>query len=107
VSTPRARGGFRERNDKSAGSQANRYKSVERSALRMMLQAAPTVISKVRLRFQLLIFMRDGILINKAATDRNRNIGLLLDAAQQVIEDQERFDKFQSAVCVAMDAGDK
>jgi hypothetical protein len=73
----------------------------------MMLEAPPSVISKVRLRFQLLILMKDGILINKAATDRNTNIGLLLDAAQQVIEDHERFNKFHSAVCVAMDAGDK
>ena len=105
VSTPKARGGYRQRHEKSAASKPNRYKNVERSALRMMLEAAPSVISQVRMRFQLLAFMRDGVLLNKAASARNTNIGLLLDAAQQVMEDHERYNKFFSAVCDAMDAG--
>ena len=38
---------------------------------------------------------------------RNTNIGLLLNAAQQVIKEHERFDKFFNAVTDAMEAGDK
>jgi hypothetical protein len=114
VTTPKARGGFRvreksaaSRREKSATSKPTRYKKVEGNKLRMMLEAPPSVISDVRLRFQLLVFMRDGILINRAATARNVNIGLLLDAAYQIIQDDERYNKFFGAVTDAMDAGDK
>ena len=50
--------------------------------------------------------MRDGILISKGAPNRNKNISVLLDAAQQVISDHERFNKFFGAVTDAMDQGD-
>jgi hypothetical protein len=71
-----------------------------------MLDAPPSKISKVRMRLQLLIFMRDGLLISKGAPARNTNIGVLLDAARQVIPDHERYNKFHSLVCDAMEAGD-
>jgi hypothetical protein len=108
--------GFREKLDKSAkrtgrtqqvaAAKPNRYKSVDESALLKMLDAPPSAISAVRMRFQLLIFMRDGILISKGAPNRNKNISVLLDAAQQVISDHERFNKFFGAVTDAMDQGD-